>query len=910
MKNFTILFALLLLVGCSANKTYEIVINPTPHSIERTSNRLISIKQGFNIVNTPSELASALQFITPNSKGLPLSVSYGSEVSAKAGVKQIDGAYVFKSTKKSVEIIAFNERGAYYGIQTLRQLIRDNRLPEVTINDYPDIPYRGVVEGFYGTPWSHEVRKSLINFYGENKMTSYLYGPKDDPYHSSPKWREPYPKDEEAKLKELVEIADANRVDFVWAIHPGKDIKWTESDYQKLLKKFEDMYRIGVRSFAIFFDDISGIGTNPHRQSELLNRLHSEFVEVKGDVKPLIMCPTDYTSLWANPSETGYLSILGDTLHPSIHIMWTGESVCCDITDNTLEWVNSRINRPTFIWWNYPVTDYVKHIIMQGPVYGNTQIATSSEMAGFVSNPMEHGEASKLALYSVADYTWNVKDYQSIVSWERALKHLMPNLYNEYRTFAIHSTDTETGYRRNESWETTTFTLDNYTTEQKDSLKNEFNNIVVSSSAIIDKCQNKLLVAELKPWLVQAKRLGERGLTTIELIDLYNQGDVEGVWDKLPSTILRAKELGEYRANRVGTYKLNPFINATCRALADSLYYKVSGKKSYLAKPISSFKNISTEQGGLMLDKKSDTYYHSAYAQGNGSWIGVDMGRVIPIKHIYIEQGRNSVDDVDYFDAARLEVSVDGDKWHTLRGDIVNEYDISWRGEDVQARYVRLVRLDSSKRTNWLAVRRFEVNPTLDKAQFVTNVKQLEGVTLDNLSAMPIYETVKVQPMGYFGVELPLVIAIKSVEYDFGDTDAKIEFSSDGLKWGDSAASAKYIRYINRTDKVKELFFKKFYILSYSQPDNSHAELYDGDIMTSYPSTGEQHIAIPSASREVIIFSHSKGASDDEIEIRNIKGDILSKYPVSKGIEKISLVDDAVYVVIRGDIEIGEVIFN
>lgn len=86
-------------------------------------------------------------------------------------------------------------------------------LPFVEINDYPDLPNRGVVEGFYGTPWSHEVRLSLIDFYGKFKMNSYLYGPKDDPYHSCPNWRLPYPEKEAQHIKELVDACNRNYVD-------------------------------------------------------------------------------------------------------------------------------------------------------------------------------------------------------------------------------------------------------------------------------------------------------------------------------------------------------------------------------------------------------------------------------------------------------------------------------------------------------------------------------------------------------------------------------------------------------------------------------------------------------------------------------------------------------------------------
>ena len=127
-----------------------------------------------------------------------------------------------------------------------------------------------------------------------------------------------------------------------------------------------------------------------------------------------------------------------------------------------MEWVNIRIQRPALFWWNYPVTDYARHILMQGPVYGLTPTMTADKVRGIVSNPMEHGEASKLALYSTADYAWAPHKYNPMDSWERAIECVAPEVKEAYRLFAIHSCDTETGYRRLESWETETFTFAEY----------------------------------------------------------------------------------------------------------------------------------------------------------------------------------------------------------------------------------------------------------------------------------------------------------------------------------------------------------------------------------------------------------------------------------------------------------------
>ena len=52
------------------------------------------------------------------------------------------------------------------------------------------ISLRGIVEGFYGTPWNFDIRADLLNFCGEYNLNAYIYAPKDDPYHRD-KWREP-----------------------------------------------------------------------------------------------------------------------------------------------------------------------------------------------------------------------------------------------------------------------------------------------------------------------------------------------------------------------------------------------------------------------------------------------------------------------------------------------------------------------------------------------------------------------------------------------------------------------------------------------------------------------------------------------------------------------------------------------
>jgi len=363
--------------------------------------------------------------------------------------------YVLRLTRRGVEVEASTGTGCFYAMQTLRQLVASGMAQEAVVEDAPVLPVRGTVEGFYGQPWSFEARKSQFRFYGDWKMNTYIYGPKDDPYHGfSTRWRDPYPEAEARQLAELVRVAHENKVKFVWAVHPGRDISWkSDRDMKACVAKFEQMYALGVRAFAVFFDDISGEGSRAGKQVELLNYVNRTFVRAKGDVAPLLLCPTQYNRAWAGGD---YLETLGRGLDPDIAVLWTGNTVCCDITEESVDWIARRLGRAPTIWWNWPVADYTRgaHLLL-GRAYG-LDPAAGPRCAGFVSNPMDKPEASKIGLFGVADYTWNPAAYDSGRAWRDGIARLFPRHAEAVRRFAGHNADQGAnvhGYRRDESRE-------------------------------------------------------------------------------------------------------------------------------------------------------------------------------------------------------------------------------------------------------------------------------------------------------------------------------------------------------------------------------------------------------------------------------------------------------------------------
>ena len=597
-----------------------------------------------------------------------------------------DEAYYLSVTDKEIVLAGSDERGTYYALQTFAQLLKDGKLPEVEIKDYPSVRYRGVVEGFYGTPWSHQARLSQLKFYGKNKMNTYIYGPKDDPYHSAPNWRLPYPEKEAVQLQELVAVANSNEVDFVWAIHPGQDIKWNQQDRDILLTKFEKMYQLGVRSFAVFFDDISGEGTNPQKQAELLNYIDENFVQTKPDVTPLIMCPTEYNKSWSNP-KGNYLTTLGEKLNPSIQIMWTGDRVISDITRDGISWINERIKRPAYIWWNFPVSDYVRDHLLLGPVYGN-DTTISGQMSGFVTNPMEHAEASKIAIYSVASYAWNPTKYDTWRTWKDAIRTILPDAAEELECFAIHNSDLGVNghlYRREESQDIQPAAerfFKNYVEYgiyeivDFEALRNTFERMAESADILLINTENKPLIQEITPWLYQFRLLAETGKEVLNMVksrDNFSHSYFLRKYNHVKALQQQMFDIDQtYNQNpyqpgvKTATRVIKPLIDRTF-AITVERYNQKNGTSldaitDYMPhKLISDVEQIKNLPLQVKVNRVLISPANEVVKWGAGKMLEIELDNTYPAESIQIDFGKKEPSVW-----GRFEISVNGKEWKAI----------------------------------------------------------------------------------------------------------------------------------------------------------------------------------------------------------------------------------------------------
>lgn len=386
------------------------------------------------------------------------------------------------------------------------------------------IPLRGVVEGFYGTPWTYEQRADIIDFCRRSNLNAYIYAPKDDPYHRD-KWRKPYPSAQLDELKRLVDIAHNGAVRFIFAVSPGLDINFkSDEDFTALTRKLDSLYNIGVRDFAIFFDDLKDSKGRHHEdgkaQATFLNRVNKYLRGKYKDVAPLITVPTEYFSedMLKDGKIKPYTRDFAETLDPKIIVLYSGRGVVCDgITDKELAEVNKIFGREVGIWWNYPVNDYSLTPTGNRNVklaLGAVENLPTAHLTAIFFNPMAQSELSKISLATGAIYSNNPATYDAETAWDKVLREQFGSLAPEMKIFAEHSRHMENSWAKvgapdAPEFETEASLLLRYVSKNIDADFDSFEAQIDRTERAVDKLllwlpQKQLI--ECKPQLEQLKR--------------------------------------------------------------------------------------------------------------------------------------------------------------------------------------------------------------------------------------------------------------------------------------------------------------------------------------------------------------------------------------------------------------------
>ncbi|MET7294143.1 beta-N-acetylglucosaminidase domain-containing protein [Streptomyces griseoloalbus] len=496
------------------------------------------------------------------------------------------GGYTLTTGGNTVSLTGADGDGLFHAVQTLRQLLRpDGRLTAAVVRDWPGTAVRGITEGFYGTPWTHGQRLAQLDFMGRTKQNRYLYAPGDD-LHRQARWREPYPAERRAEFRELAERARRNHVTLGWAVAPGQAMCFaSDDDLRALTRKLDAMWALGFRAFQLQFQDVSysewhcgadadRFGSGPEAaaraQARVANAVARHLAGRHPGSTALSLMPTEYYE----DGSTAYRRALSHTLDAGVEVAWTGVGVVPrTITGRELAEARQVFGHPLVTMDNYPVNDYAPGRIFLGPYQGR-EPAVAAGSAGLLANAMEQPEASRIPLFTAADFAWNPRDYRPQESWRAAIADLAGGDARRLEALtALAGNDAssvlggeESAYLRplmEEFWRTRAraASLGTDGAGAAGRLRAAFTVL----RELPERLSGTALATEVAPWNERLARYGDAGTAALDMLDAQRTGDAGAAWTAY-------RRLGERRAGlksarvTVGKGVLDPFLSRAQKA--------------------------------------------------------------------------------------------------------------------------------------------------------------------------------------------------------------------------------------------------------------------------------------------------------------------------------------------------------
>lgn len=260
----------------------------------------------------------------------------------------------------------------------------------MNVNEKNMTPELGIIEGFYGKPWSWEARAATAAFLAPHGYRFYLYAPKADAYLRR-RWQEAHPPDTTARLAEFARHCRSLGVRFGIGLSPYEIyLDFGAAARAALERKLEFCAEVAAQDLAILFDDMRGDSPDlADRQLEIM-----QWIGERAAADRLFVCPTYYTDdpvldriFGARPEH--YLERLGAELDRGVQIFWTGEEVCArEISPGHLRRVGEMLGRKPFLWDNYPVNDgqrMSRYLHLRG--FTGRPAASAEHIAGHGVNP-------------------------------------------------------------------------------------------------------------------------------------------------------------------------------------------------------------------------------------------------------------------------------------------------------------------------------------------------------------------------------------------------------------------------------------------------------------------------------------------------------------------------------------------
>jgi len=286
----------------------------------------------------------------------------------------------------------------------------------------------GIIEGFYGKPWSWSERIETMSFLAPHGYGFYLYAPKSDVFLRR-RWREDHPEEEADGLREMSSRCRAMGVRMGVGLSPYELYLGFDADAREALgRKLEFLREVGIDDLAILFDDMRGDTPDlAQTQAEIM-----EWVAGRTTAERIFICPSYYSddpvldrAFGTRPAR--YVEQLGEMLDPSIQIFWTGEEVISrEFSARHLARVTEQLNRKPFLWDNYPVNDgqrMSQYLHLRG--FTGRPSAIAGRIAGHGINPALQPVLTRIPALTLRESYQRGEDYSYTEAFRGAAEAVM-----------------------------------------------------------------------------------------------------------------------------------------------------------------------------------------------------------------------------------------------------------------------------------------------------------------------------------------------------------------------------------------------------------------------------------------------------------------------------------------------------
>jgi hypothetical protein len=289
-------------------------------------------------------------------------------------------------------------------------------------------PELGLIEGFYGRPWSADQRTGMIRFLDDHGFAFYLYAPKPDPYLRR-RWREDHPPDRTEALAALARTCRDHGIRFGVGLSPYEVfVDFDAGARDALDRKLRFLDDLGIDDLALLFDDMRGdLPDLARRQLEVVDH-----VAARTHADRLIVCPTYYSDdpvldqVFGQRPE-GYLEALGAGLDAGIEVFWTGpEVIAREISQGHVHRVAETLGRPPFLWDNYPVNDgprLCRYLHVRG--FTGRPAALADRLAAHAVNGALQPVLTRVPLLTLLESYDRGADYDYVQALHRAARRVL-----------------------------------------------------------------------------------------------------------------------------------------------------------------------------------------------------------------------------------------------------------------------------------------------------------------------------------------------------------------------------------------------------------------------------------------------------------------------------------------------------